>query len=255
MDDIAYTLGYAPYIGFYYKLPRLDLDKGLVHMSSDEHVLDMSHHLHKNRVTQVYFKHIGGIKLLESQTGSSTSKNNHSVDGDHPIDDNGIGDGVASESECSEYEDLVDSDYEKGEGLQAEGSQSRESQAVAGSQLVEANQAVLAGSQSVATSEAIPGGSQWPFKSELLYQMYQMHGETWGYLPWAFFCTFLDGLWISLVAFPNFFFISLAFHGGFLLVFALCRRCFYGGLLAIFMHDILYIMLLAWGDVSGLCFY
>ncbi|CAK9175714.1 unnamed protein product, partial [Ilex paraguariensis] len=81
MDDIANTLGYAPYIGFYYKLPGLDLDKGLVHMSSDEHVLDIG-------------------------------KNNHSVDGDHPINDYGIGDGVASESECSEYEDLVDSDYE-----------------------------------------------------------------------------------------------------------------------------------------------
>ncbi|CAK9155245.1 unnamed protein product, partial [Ilex paraguariensis] len=62
-------------------------------------------------VAQVYFKHIGGIKLLESQTESSRGKNNHSVDGDHPIDDNGIGYRVASESECSEYEDLVDSDY------------------------------------------------------------------------------------------------------------------------------------------------
>ncbi|CAK9179710.1 unnamed protein product [Ilex paraguariensis] len=112
MDDIANTLGHAPYIGFYYKLLGLDLDKGLVHMSNDEPVLDMSRHLHKNRVAQVYFKHIEGIKLLESQTGSSTGKNNHSVDGDHPIDDNGIGDGAALESECSEYEDLVDSDYE-----------------------------------------------------------------------------------------------------------------------------------------------
>ncbi|CAK9133669.1 unnamed protein product [Ilex paraguariensis] len=112
MDDITNTLSYAPYIGFYYKFSGLDLDKGLVHMSSDEHVLDMSHHLHKNRVAQVYFKHIGGIKLLESQTGSSRGKNNHSVDGDHPIDDNGIGDGEASESECSECEDLVDNDYE-----------------------------------------------------------------------------------------------------------------------------------------------
>ncbi|CAK9153167.1 unnamed protein product [Ilex paraguariensis] len=62
---------------------------------------------------------VRGIKLVDSQTGSSRGKSNHPIDRDDPIDDNGIGDGVAldsdeyqPESECSEYEDLVDSDYE-----------------------------------------------------------------------------------------------------------------------------------------------
>ncbi|CAK9155246.1 unnamed protein product, partial [Ilex paraguariensis] len=55
-----------------------------------------------------------------------------------------------------------------GKGLQAEGSQSGECQAVARSQSVAASQAVPAGSQSVVTSEAVLGGSQAVVASQSL---------------------------------------------------------------------------------------
>ncbi|CAK9172613.1 unnamed protein product [Ilex paraguariensis] len=52
---------------------------------------------------------------MDSQIGSFRGKNNHPVDGDDPIENSGIGDEVPSdsdeyqlESECSEYENLVD---------------------------------------------------------------------------------------------------------------------------------------------------
>ncbi|CAK9158539.1 unnamed protein product [Ilex paraguariensis] len=93
MDDMASILGYAPYIGYYYRILGMDLHKGIVHMISDEKVLDIEYNLNQNRIAQVYFHHVDGIKLME----------NHHVDGDVSVDK-----GKMVASECDE----LDSEYQ-----------------------------------------------------------------------------------------------------------------------------------------------
>ena len=67
MDDIAEKLGHVPHVGFYYRLPGVTLDNGLVFMNTDEDVMAMIACLPSSRTAEMYLKHFGGIKLLEYQ--------------------------------------------------------------------------------------------------------------------------------------------------------------------------------------------
>ena len=65
MDDIAKKFGFAPHVGFYFRLPGVTLDNGLVFMNTNEDVMAMIACLPSSRTTEVYLKHFGGIKILE----------------------------------------------------------------------------------------------------------------------------------------------------------------------------------------------
>ncbi|KAK3001844.1 hypothetical protein RJ639_020588 [Escallonia herrerae] len=57
MDNLGMMLGYAPHVGFYYKILGRNIQCGLVHMATDEDCFDMCCTLPKNRVAQVYIRH------------------------------------------------------------------------------------------------------------------------------------------------------------------------------------------------------
>lgn len=62
----AKELGYHSGVGFYYKMPGLDLDKGLVPLTNDKDVYKMLDYLDKGRIAIVYVEHIGGLECHDS---------------------------------------------------------------------------------------------------------------------------------------------------------------------------------------------
>ncbi|KAH7845309.1 hypothetical protein Vadar_000555 [Vaccinium darrowii] len=72
LDAMAQVLGYAYKMAFYYKLPGLNLDIGLVHITSDKIAYEMSKFLNNNRTMVMYLEEVGGVKVVDSQLGSSS---------------------------------------------------------------------------------------------------------------------------------------------------------------------------------------
>ncbi|XP_058198332.1 uncharacterized protein LOC131313848 [Rhododendron vialii] len=70
LEGISQHLGYGPHVTFHYRVPGLNLDIGLVHMKSDADVVALVTSLPPTRIAELYVEHIGGVKFLESQTGS-----------------------------------------------------------------------------------------------------------------------------------------------------------------------------------------
>ncbi|KAH7865423.1 hypothetical protein Vadar_006481 [Vaccinium darrowii] len=71
LDAMGEKLGYAPHVAFYFKKPKRTLDNGLVPLISDKDAYGMTQGLDKDRITVMFVEHIGGVKLVESQVGSS----------------------------------------------------------------------------------------------------------------------------------------------------------------------------------------
>ncbi|KAE9459215.1 hypothetical protein C3L33_08887, partial [Rhododendron williamsianum] len=65
-DAMAKHLGYHSTVAFYYKMPGLDLDKGLVPITKDKDTTDMLNYLDKNRTAIIYLEHIGGVHCFDS---------------------------------------------------------------------------------------------------------------------------------------------------------------------------------------------
>lgn len=65
-DAMAKHLGYHSTVAFYYKMPGLSLDKGLVPITKDKDTTNMLNYLDKNRTAIIYLEHIGGVHCFDS---------------------------------------------------------------------------------------------------------------------------------------------------------------------------------------------
>ncbi|KAH7859957.1 hypothetical protein Vadar_007508 [Vaccinium darrowii] len=67
-----FHLGYAPPVVIHFRVPGLNLDVGLVQIRGDAEVISLITALPSSRTGELYLEHIGGVKLVDSQIGSST---------------------------------------------------------------------------------------------------------------------------------------------------------------------------------------
>ncbi|KAH7836066.1 hypothetical protein Vadar_032417 [Vaccinium darrowii] len=72
LDAMAQVLGYVDKVAFYYKLLGLNLDIGLVHITSDKVAFEMSNFLDSNMTVVMYLEEVRGVKVVDSQLGSSS---------------------------------------------------------------------------------------------------------------------------------------------------------------------------------------
>ncbi|KAH7840726.1 hypothetical protein Vadar_020739 [Vaccinium darrowii] len=79
LDAMVQRLGYAPNTALYYKKPNCTFDNGLVKINSDKEAYGMLDFLHTGRIAKVYLEHIGGVKFIGSQDGSSIGQSNVEV--------------------------------------------------------------------------------------------------------------------------------------------------------------------------------